>query len=56
MIPLKRYALETTKGRRTTWAASKKEAKAKAVSCGYVVLSVTLAKSLLEEHEKNRMR
>jgi hypothetical protein len=56
MIPLKRYAIKTTKGRRTTWAASKKEAKAKAVSRGCIVLSVTLAKSLLEEHEKNGAR
>ena len=47
-MKLKRYAVQTTKGRRTTFAASKKDALQKAIARGYIVTSVTRAKPLLE--------
>ncbi|MGA8871405.1 MAG: hypothetical protein WB460_09715 [Candidatus Acidiferrales bacterium] len=46
MKTLKRYAVQTTTGRKITFAVSKSEARAGAIRRGYVVLSVTRAKPL----------
>ena len=44
-----RYEIQTTVGRRITFAASKAEAIRKATARGYTVLHAVKVKSLLEE-------
>ena len=44
-----RYEIQTTAGRRITFATSKAEAIRKAVARGYTVLRAVKVKSLLEE-------